>query len=341
MQIIRKNAYARAGLVGNPSDGYHGKTISLLIEEYSAQIILYEWEELELILSQEDRSRFGSIHELAHDVGLHGYYGGVRLVKATIKKFVEYCEEKKIRLDKRNFSVRYESNIPRQVGLAGSSAIIVATLRALLEFYHLQIPRVILPTLVLRVETEELGIVAGLQDRVIQVFGGLVYMDFSEQSTRKMGSYEYGLYEPLESKLLPPIYVAFCEEAGEPTEVQHGPLRTRWLQGDTETREAMTRFAQLTVEAKMALLRDDHQRLAELIDENFDIRARICDLHPNHRELIDAARACGASAKYAGSGGAIIGTYPDEAVYETLKRQLEAAPLNCKVFKPTIKLLDS
>jgi glucuronokinase len=341
MQIIRQNAYARAGLIGNPSDGYHGKSISLLIEEYRAQVILYEWEDLELILSQEDRSRFSSIQELAHDVDLHGYYGGVRLVKATIKKFVEYCEAKQIQLDQRNFSVRYESNVPRQVGLAGSSAIIVATLRALMQFYGVQIPRVVLPTLVLRVETDELGIVAGLQDRVIQVYGGLVYMDFSEASMRRMGSLEYGLYEPLEPTLLPPLYVAFSEEVGEPTEVQHGPLRTRWLQGDPEVRGAMEHFARLAAEAKMALLRGDHQRLGQLIDENFDTRDRICDLHPNHRQLVQTARRFGASAKYAGSGGAIVGTYPDEAAYEAMKADLEGPPFHCRVFKPTIKLLDT
>jgi hypothetical protein len=33
MQIIRKRACARAGFVGNPSDGYHGKTISFTIRE--------------------------------------------------------------------------------------------------------------------------------------------------------------------------------------------------------------------------------------------------------------------------------------------------------------------
>ena len=80
-------------MIGNPSDGYHGKTISLLVKDFHADVILYEWEDLELILSQEDRSRFGSIGELARDVRLHGYYGGVRLVKATIRKFVDYCHK--------------------------------------------------------------------------------------------------------------------------------------------------------------------------------------------------------------------------------------------------------
>ena len=66
---------------------------------------------------------------------LHGYYGGIRLIKATIKRFVEYCDRQGVPLHDRNFSVRYVTNIPRQVGLAGSSAIIVATLRCLMEFY--------------------------------------------------------------------------------------------------------------------------------------------------------------------------------------------------------------
>ena len=85
-------------------------------------------------------------------------------------------------LHDRNFSIRYESNIPRQVGLAGSSAIIVATLRCLMEFYGVDIPQRVQPSLVLSVETEELGIAAGLQDRVIQVYEGVVFMDFAQGS---------------------------------------------------------------------------------------------------------------------------------------------------------------
>ena len=42
------------------------------------------------------------------------------------------------------------------------------------------------PTLVLRAE-EELGITAGLQDRVVQVYGGLVYMDFARESMQRHG----------------------------------------------------------------------------------------------------------------------------------------------------------
>ena len=187
MDIIRKRAYARAGLLGNPSDGYNGKTISIIVRNFWAEVVMYEWDSVEIVQSRDDRARFRSIQDLAQDVRLHGYYGGIRLVKATVKRFVDYCRQDNITLHDRNFSVRYETNIPRQVGLAGSSSIIVATLRCLMEFYKIDIPIEQQPSLVLSVETEELGISAGLQDRVIQCYEGMVYMDFDKMAEREVG----------------------------------------------------------------------------------------------------------------------------------------------------------
>jgi len=40
--LIRTVAYPRAGLVGNPSDGYFGKTISFAFTDFCAEVILYE-----------------------------------------------------------------------------------------------------------------------------------------------------------------------------------------------------------------------------------------------------------------------------------------------------------
>ncbi|MDA0285526.1 MAG: GHMP kinase, partial [Planctomycetota bacterium] len=47
MELIRTRAYARAGLIGNPSDGYYGRTLSLIVRNYWAEVVLYEWEDLE------------------------------------------------------------------------------------------------------------------------------------------------------------------------------------------------------------------------------------------------------------------------------------------------------
>ncbi len=335
MLLIRKKAYARAGLIGNPSDGYHGKTLSLVVRNFYAEVTLYEWDQIEVVFSQNDQSRFDSIDDLVDDVRLHGYYGGVRLVKATIKKFVEYCRQQGHRLHGQNFSVRYQSNIPRCVGLAGSSAIIAATLRCLMEFFEIEIPRQVQPSLVLAVEAQELGIAAGLQDRVIQVYQGVVYMDFARDRTEEHHGFQCGIYEPIDPALLPPLYVAYNTDVSQPTEVIHNNLRTRHGQGEPAVVEAMQRFGELTVEARGAILAGDTQRLGQLIDANFDLRRSICRLPAAQVRMIERARAAGATAKFAGSGGAIVGTYPDQSTLERLTSDLSA--LGCRVIRPVIE----
>ena len=44
-----------------------------------------------------------------------GYYGGVRLLMAICKVFYNYCRENGINLHARNFTLSYDTNIPRQV----------------------------------------------------------------------------------------------------------------------------------------------------------------------------------------------------------------------------------
>ena len=331
MEIIRRRAYARAGLAGNPSDGYHGKTLSVIVRNHWAETTLYEWDRLEIVASQNDLSIFRNIGELADDVRLHGYYGGVRLIKATIKGFYGYCTALGIQLKKDNFSVRYESNIPRQVGLAGSSAIIVATFRCLFDFYNVEIPKTVLPSLVLAVERDELGIMAGLQDRVAQVFEGATFMDFSQETMREISGFSCGEYEPIPVNLVPLLYIAYSSDAGEPTERFHNNLRARFDAGDETVVGAMQRFAEIAQGARDALYRHDTEELARLIDANFDLRRSICRLPQRHIEMVETARSVGASAKFAGSGGAIVGTYNDDKTYENLKSALNV--IGCQVMK--------
>ncbi len=336
MEIIRTQAYARAGLIGNPSDGYNGKTISIVVADYQASIVLYEWPSIEILWAQEDQSCFDDIHDLVKDVRMHGYYGGVRLVKATIKRFVDYCDAAGWTLHDRTFSIRYETNIPRQVGLAGSSAIIIATLRALMRFYGVEIPQQVQPSLALDVEKHELGISAGLQDRVIQVYQGVVAMDFSKDLEQRdpVLDLPYGHYEALDVNDLPPLYLAYSTQVGEPTYVVHNPLRARYEAGDPDVHAAMIRFAELTDLFREAMKQQDIQEMSRLLDENYNTRASICEINPDHAAMVTAARRAGASAKFAGSGGAIIGVCPNQEVFERLQTELEQ--LDCKVLRPKI-----
>jgi glucuronokinase len=188
---------------------------------------------------------------------------------------------------------------------------------------------------VLLVEQEELGITVGLQDRVIQVYEGLVYMDFSPAREHIVDGLKCYWYEPMDPALLPPLYVAHHETLGEPTEVFHNNIRERFNRGDQAVVDAMTTFAGIAAGGKEALLAGDTERLSRLIDENFDTRRSIYRLPPWQADMVETARRCGASAKFAGSGGAILGTYSSEAVFDNVRDGL--ARIGSRTVKPDVK----
>ena len=329
--IIHTKAYPRVGLIGNPSDGYFGKTISFAFSNFCAEIVLYETPELEILPNYKDHSRFASITDLVKDVRLHGYYGGIRLLKATVRKFYDYCQENCIELHNKKFTIRYSSDIPHGVGLAGSSAIITACLRALMAFYGVSIAKYIQANLILSAEVDELRITAGLQDRVVQVYEGLVYMDFNKEIMDKQG---YGNYEPLEPGLFPKMYVAYRGDLSEPTEVFHSNLRDRFESGDRNVVGAMRYWAGLTDKVKRCLLNRQLEEIAGLLNANFDRRGKIYRLSEENILMVETARRLGASAKFTGSGGAIVGTYENEQMFKQLRKKL--GKLNIKVLKPKI-----
>lgn len=54
---------------------------------------------------------------------------------------------------------------------------------------------------------------AGLQDRVIQTYGGLVFMDFTKKNATSTNE-----YVSLDPQLLPALYLAYSTHAGKKLE---------------------------------------------------------------------------------------------------------------------------
>ena len=329
--IIKTKAFSRGGLIGNPSDGYFGKTIAFTFSNFCAEVTLYESPELEIMPTRRDHSVFDGIDDLVNDVKLFGYYGGIRLLKATIKRFHDYARKNGIQLHDKNFTIKYRSDIPHLVGLAGSSAIITAGFRALCAFYGVTIPKAELPNLILSVEKGELNISAGLQDRVAQAYEGLVYMDFDREIMDKSGR---GIYRNLDVDTLPNLYVAYRADLSEGSEVFHSDMRERFERNDPEILDAISFWAELTTKVEQCLLKGEKDKIGDLLNANFDRRVAVSHISDGNVKMINAARSVGASAKFTGSGGAIVGTYDDENMYQKLKDKLE--PMTIKVIKPNI-----
>lgn len=317
--VVERHAFARVGLLGNPSDGYFGRTLSVTLRNFSATVTLEESDDIHLEPDPSRANVFRNVGELVGSAMRETDDGGVMLLKATVKTLADHCARHELTLPPRNFTARYHSSIPRQVGLGGSSAIVTAALRALLEFFELEIPRERQANLVLAAEVEELGITAGLQDRVVQVYEGLVYMDFARELMEWRG---YGAYELLDLSLLPPMFVAYQTQSTKVSGRILTDLRARWERGDEEVHETLDRIAALASEGKDALLDGQHAHFASLMNENFDLRRRIMHIDERDIAMVEATRSLGASAKLTGSGGAIVGAFDGDEMRACLTERL-------------------
>ena len=331
METIRTRSFARAGFLGNPSDGYFGKTLSFAFSNFGVELTLTESSRLRFVPGEVDDATFDSPEQLVRDLRLYGYYGGIRLLKAVTKRFWEWCQREGMTLPRRNFTAEYKINIPRLVGLSGSSAICSAMLKALARFYEVEIPLEVAPTICLEAEREELRINAGFQDRVVQMYNGVVFMDFERSFVEANNR---GRYERIDPALMPRLYISYDAARAEESGDAHREVKRLFEAKDADVLAAMSEFADIAQQGRDALLAGRAERIPALVDANFDLRDRIFHVAEENRRMVTTARRSGASAKFAGSGGAIVGTYEDEAQFDALSRAL--AEIGCRTFKPRI-----
>ncbi|KIY97381.1 hypothetical protein MNEG_10582 [Monoraphidium neglectum] len=84
---IVSRVHARVGLLGNPSDGFYGKTLSLSLANFYAEVTLAPrppGSGIEFLPHpQHDRTQYSGLSDLAARVESEGYYGGVRLLMVS------------------------------------------------------------------------------------------------------------------------------------------------------------------------------------------------------------------------------------------------------------------
>lgn len=321
---------ARVGLLGNPSDGYGGRTIAFAVQAFEASVVLtpIEGSGIEIVAGTDDLPAWEGPDDLADRIDRFGYGTGTQLLAAVVRTFVDVCDSVE-HPRPAGFTLSYHSTIPRQVGMAGSSALVVAAMRCLCEFTGLEIPDHVLPSIALRTETEQLGITAGLQDRVVQTLGGLVSMDFGSLSVDGRFGVAHGAYEQEDASALPPLFLAFREMAAEPSGHYHSTLRARFEAGDGVVRDTMRALAGVVVEGRAALRWKSAERFGELMGENMRLRRRLGPLPASQLQLVDLAAELDAPSTFTGSGGAVVGAYRDATHLEALQGAYAAIDAVC------------
>ncbi len=327
MRRVSGRAHARAGLLGNPSDVYEGKAIAISIRDFEARVTLEESGRFEIARGADDALEFARFHDFVDALAERGFYDGIRLLRAASWRFSDFAPGRRELADRDPrlaFSMSYTTTVPRQAGLAGSSAIVIATLRALASWFEVEIPPDELARLALAAEVEDLGITAGPMDRVIQAYGGVMHMDFKPPPR----------YTPLDPAILPPLFVAWDPRTGTSSGRVHATVRRRWLAGDPEVRQAMAVFPALVDRGMECLKQGDHDEFRRLVDRNFDTRASIWTLGARDLELVEIGRRAGAAVKFAGSGGGVVGVMRDEGEFSAIDSAYRAS--GYAAIRPTV-----
>jgi galactokinase/mevalonate kinase-like predicted kinase len=210
-----------------------------------------------------------------------------------------------IRPEEARFSLEITTEIPMQAGMAGSTALIVAVVGALDRFHGWKLHPWAIAETARKVENRVMGVVCGLQDQHMAVFGGLNYMDFAGKERLEQRDDEpLATIEPLAGHAPAPPLLAAHTGVKHHSGTVHKSPRERWLAGEPLVVESYRRIASLARLGKRALLDGDWPRLGALMNENHEIVAELGGSGPANDRLIQAARAAGAyGAKLAGAGG--------------------------------------
>jgi len=309
MPVIRTSAPGRCGIIGNPTDMYGGSVLSCSIPR-RATVTVTEADTLILETGGErfyprDRTDFhirGDRFDIPRAVLSHLHLHHARL------------------------HIQYQSDIPYQAGLSGSTALVCATLWAILRYLQVNHHRYYFAELARYIELNRMGIVCGYQDAYMVTFGGMNYMEFRDKEFyRTVAEEPYATIEPLDGRVpAVPLIVAH-------TGVQrlsggvHKPIRERWLEGEPAVVEGYLRIGRLARQGKRACLDGDWEKLGWLMNENHAIQRDLGGSGPENERLIRVALdagALGAKLAGAGSGGTIIALHPDP---QSLEEPLRAA----------------
>ncbi len=325
---IVEQVQARAALAGNPSDGYAGAVLAIPVDAYGATVILRKAVRFSVSDEISGHRIFGCLDEV-RAAGSHLHSDDPHaLILATVAYFLQTTNARL-----QPCAIEVSSSIPVSVGLAGSSAIVIGVLRALHTSANYPLPNFLaLASMALNVETQWLGITAGMQDRLVQVHGQPVLMLFNApcdaggESTPGENRGNTAVLEPGAGFR---FLVAHRHRWSEPSQVVHGDLRRRFDGGDQMVHAAMTQLRIRAIAAGNAFAAGDAKLLGESMDATHDLRASMIDLVPDHLTMVKAARSAGASANYTGSGGAVIVLSSSDKIESAARQSLKK--LGCEV----------
>ncbi|AEA34635.1 D-glycero-D-manno-heptose 7-phosphate kinase [Hippea maritima] len=295
--IVRSKAPLRLGLAGGGTDldvyasKYVGYVLNTTISLY-AHTTLEELNNGKIIFHSLDNNEYLEIDskeflELDGEMDLYkGIYN--RIVKNFFKKPL-------------SFKLTTYSDVPSGSGLGGSSTLVVAIIKAFVEWLHLPLGEYDIARLAYEIEREDIGIVGGAQDQYAATFGGFNFMEFYGDKrviVNPLRIKNWIIDEMQESMIL---YFTGIQRSASVIEKEKESVLKK-----EKSLEAMHEVKEDAVRMKEYLLKGDIKNFAKILGKSWEAKKRVSSAISNSEidRVYNLAMENGAySGKVSGAGG--------------------------------------
>ena len=318
--IIRSKAPLRLGLAGGGSDVspysdiYGGLILNATINLY-AYCTIEETDDNRISIEGYDSNCFDSF-PLSNHLDIDG---NASLIKGVYNRLMKDYD-----LPLKSFRLSTYNDAPAGSGLGTSSTMVVAILKAFIEWHTLPLGDYEISRLAYEIERKDLSLSGGKQDQYAAAFGGFNFMEFLQN--------DMVIVNPLKVKrwivdeLEASIVLYFTGRSRASAEIIEQQIKNT-SSNNHKSIEAMHRIKQSAIDMKLAILKGDMNEFARILGQGWEDKKRMANSisNPIIEEVFNVAIAAGARAgKVSGAGGGgfimfFVDPMRKKAVIEALK----------------------
>ena len=319
--IIRSKAPLRRGLAGGGSDVspysdlYGGIILNATINLY-AYCTIEETTDDAITVESYDGDCFEQ-YPLSRELEIDGK---ASLLKGTYNRVMRDFD-----LPLKACRITTYNDAPAGSGLGTSSTMVVAILKAFVEWYSLPLGDYEIARLAYEIERKDLQLSGGKQDQYAATFGGFNYMEFLKD--------DMVIVNPLKVKRwiideLEASIVLYFTGRSRSSAAIIDEQKKNTSSGNTRSIEAMHRIKQSAVDMKLAVLKGDMMEFARILGQGGEDKKKMAGAitNPVIEEAFEVALKAGALAgKVSGAGGGgfimfVVNPVRKKAVTDALSR---------------------
>ena len=294
---IRSKAPLRLGLAGGGTDldSYCNQHTGFIL---NASISLYVHVTIEV--REDDKIVFDAV-----DIGESAIYaseeslvldGKLDLFKGIYNRLVRDYIHHPL-----SFKLTTYSDVASGSGLGGSSTLVVAVIKAFVEWFNLPLGEYDIARLAFEIEREDIGIVGGAQDQYAATFGGFNFMEFYDKKRVIVNPLRIKnwIIDELESTMV--LY--FTNITRQASQIEQ---EKKSLLGSKKSLDAMHEVKEDSILMKEMLLKGDILGFAKILGKSWEAKKRVSSSISNSEidAIYNIAMDNGAySGKVSGAGG--------------------------------------